>query len=98
VAAIETALQPRVTATPERNSGIGLFVTKLLLRENDGSLLVRSGAGRVVGGVGECAESAEVHFPGTVVAMRARTDRPLDIGKVYRRLPNGDNDANADGD
>ncbi len=92
VQAIEAALQPRVTATPERNSGIGLFITKLLLHENEGSLLVRSGNGRVVGGDGECAETTSVSLPGTVVAMRARTDRPLDLGEIYRRLPNGDDD------
>jgi anti-sigma regulatory factor (Ser/Thr protein kinase) len=89
VEAIETALQPRVTATPERNSGIGLFITALLLHENDGSLLVRSGYGHVVGGVGEGAKEMPVSLPGTMVTMRARTDRPLDISEIYRRLPNG---------
>jgi hypothetical protein len=69
-----------------------LFITKLLLHENKGSLLVRSGNGRVVGGVGECAETTPVSLPGTIVAMRARTDRPLDLGKIYRRLPNGNDD------
>lgn len=98
VEAIETALQPRVTATPDRNSGIGLFITKMLLRENGGSLLVRSGNGRVIGGVDECAETSPVSLPGTLVAMRARTDRPLDLGEIYRRLPNGDDNDNAAAD
>lgn len=41
--AISTALGPRVTSTPERNSGIGLYITRRLLAANGGSLLVRSG-------------------------------------------------------
>ena len=92
VTAIETALQPRVTATPDRNSGIGLSITKLLLRDNGGQLIVRSGAGLVVGGSEEKAETMAVQLPGTIVAMRARTDHPLDIGKIYEALPLDDGD------
>jgi anti-sigma regulatory factor (Ser/Thr protein kinase) len=94
VKAIETALQPRVTATPVRNSGIGLSITKLLLRDNGGQLIVRSGAGLVVGGSEERAETTPVELPGTIVAMRAQTDRPLDIGKIYEALPQDDDDEN----
>lgn len=93
VTAIETALEPRVTATPERNSGIGLSITKLLLRDNGGDLIVRSGLGRVVGGAGQQAENMQVELPGTVVVMRANTDRPLDIGKIYEELPSDEDDA-----
>jgi anti-sigma regulatory factor (Ser/Thr protein kinase) len=94
VTAIETALQPRVTATPDRNSGIGLSITKLLLRDNGGQLIVRSGAGLVVGGAEERAETRPLQLPGTIVAMRARTDQPLDIGKIYEALPLDDEDEN----
>jgi len=98
VIAIETALRPRVTSTPERNSGIGLSVTKLLLRDNGGSLLVRSGTGLVVGGAEDRAESTAVGLTGTLVAVRARTDRPLDLRAVYRRLPVEDDDETVDDD
>lgn len=92
VTAILTALEPRVSSTPERNSGIGLFVTRLLLRENGGTLLVRSGEGAVYAGAKEGSQIRDVAFPGTLVALQARTDRPLDINRVYRMLddPNGD--------
>lgn len=92
VHAIETALQPRVTATPDRNSGIGLSITKLLLRDNGGQLIVRSGGGLVVGGAEERAETRPLELPGTIVAMRAQTDHPLDIGKIYEALPLDDDD------
>lgn len=84
--AIQTALQPRVTSTPERNAGIGLFITKLLLRENGGFFMVRSGKAAVYAGSQEEAVVARTPFPGTIVALRARTDRPLNIKHVYRTL------------
>lgn len=95
VTAIEAALRPRVSSTPERNAGIGLFVTKLLLRENGGILMVRSGDGAVYSGVQDVARSLAVSFSGTLVALRARTDRPLNINEVYRALEDahpGDHD------
>jgi anti-sigma regulatory factor (Ser/Thr protein kinase) len=49
--AIETALLPQVTATPERNAGIGLFVTRQLLTANGGELICSVG---VWGGVRWC--------------------------------------------
>lgn len=84
--AIATALQPRVTATPERNGGIGLFVTSMLLAINGGILLVRSGTGAVFQGAKNTTESREVAMPGTIVALRAKMDRPLDINSVYAEL------------
>lgn len=84
--AITRALQPRVSSTPQRNAGIGLFITKLLLEANGGILLVRSGTGLVRAGAREEATSEEVQLPGTLVALRARTDRPLDINSVYEHL------------
>ena len=47
LSAIHTAIRPTVTATPERNSGYGLALTRLLLEINDGRLIVWSGEGKV---------------------------------------------------
>ena len=90
MAAVATALQPRVSSTPERNAGIGLYITKLLLRSNGGQLLVRSGHAAVCRGADETEEEREIHFPGTIVALRAHTDAPLDIDQVYRELDEHD--------
>jgi hypothetical protein len=84
--AISTALGARVTATPHRNSGIGLYITKMLLAANGGSLLVRSGTGAVYSGSTDEVRTEPESMPGTLVALRARTDRPLDINAVYQRL------------
>lgn len=58
VAAIETALEPMVTATPDRNTGLGLSLTRFLLRRNGGQLMVRSGKAAVYAGVTEGAMCA----------------------------------------
>jgi anti-sigma regulatory factor (Ser/Thr protein kinase) len=84
--AISTALKPRVSSTPDRNAGIGLFITRLLLAANGGIFAIRSGKGAVYTGAGEREIGREVDFPGTMVAIRARTDRPLNIKEVYRQL------------
>jgi anti-sigma regulatory factor (Ser/Thr protein kinase) len=85
--AIATALEPQVTSTPERNAGIGLFITRLVLKGNGGSLLVRSGNGAVYAGAEDRAERIDVEMPGTLVALRARTDQPFDMDAVYAALP-----------
>lgn len=86
--AISTALGPRVTSTPERNSGIGLYITRRLLAANGGSLLVRSGYGAVYSGSTDEVRTEEESMPGTLVVLRARTDRPLDMNAVYQQLEN----------
>lgn len=84
--AIVKAMEPRVSASPQRNAGIGLFITKLLLAANGGLVLVRSGHGAVLTGAQERVRLEDVALPGTLVALRARMDRPLDITAVYRLL------------
>lgn len=96
VTAITRALQPRITATPERNAGIGLFITKLLLEANGGLLLVRSGYGSVYAGGVDQARMESFVMPGTLVALRARTDRALNILSVYEDLERDHPDGNGD--
>lgn len=86
VSAILKALELNVTATPERNSGLGLTVARFALARNGGSLLVRSGHGAVYSGTLEDAHECEVDFPGTLVGVTARTDQPLDVGAIFREL------------
>jgi anti-sigma regulatory factor (Ser/Thr protein kinase) len=94
VDAINTAMQLGVTATPERNTGQGLFSTARLLEFNGGHVLVRSGCGCVYDGSRQ--ENGEASFfPGTLVALTINTSRPLDDGAVARLigdLKGGDED------
>ncbi len=84
--AILKALERGVSATWPHNSGEGLYVTAEALRANGGELLIRSGTGSVLLGARERAFTTSVRFPGTIVALRARRDRPLDYHAVYRRI------------
>jgi hypothetical protein len=79
VVAIEKALEPMVTSKPDTNRGLGLSVTRFLLRRNGGHLLVRSGEGAVYAGAVERNEICGPAFPGTIVSMMAKTDQPLDV-------------------
>lgn len=92
--AIRRAMQLGVTATPQRNTGQGLFSAARLLEGNGGRVLVRSGSAYVYDGARK--ESGISHpFPGTLVAMTIRTDRPLDDGAVAQligSLKGGDED------
>jgi len=58
----------------------------MLLRDNGGLLLIRSGYGMARRGSEETDEATDERFPGTLVCMRVATDRPLDIQAVYRQL------------
>ncbi len=98
VSAITTALGARVSATPERNAGIGLYVTKMLLAANGGAFLVRSGSGAVYSGATNEARAEPAVMPGTFVALRARTDRPLDVNAIYTQLENDDPGPDTDDD
>jgi anti-sigma regulatory factor (Ser/Thr protein kinase) len=84
--AIATALKPRVTSTPERNAGIGLFITSMVLAFNGGHLLARSGNGVAFRGAKPRNERRTATLPGTVVAIKANADRPLDLTPVYEAL------------
>lgn len=85
LSAINMAIKPTVTATPERNSGYGLSLTRLLLEINDGRLIVWSGEGKVEFGEKPTERKAE-RVPGTIVVLRLHTDRPFDLKTAYARL------------
>jgi anti-sigma regulatory factor (Ser/Thr protein kinase) len=84
--AIETALIPTVSATPERNAGWGLAFTQFLMGFNEGRLAVRSGYGHIQHGDRVIAKTDVHPLPGTLVALRLRTDRPFDFNRAYEAL------------
>jgi hypothetical protein len=83
VEAIQLALTRGVSSNFPTNSGEGLYVTAEALKANGGDLYVRSGRGEVMVGAHERGLLRTVDFPGTVVAIRARRDNPLDYHAVY---------------
>jgi hypothetical protein len=93
--AIARAFELGTTATPERNTGQGLFSTARLLEKNGGHVLVRSGRGWVYDGA-RTDRGDGTAFPGTLVSLTIDTRRPLDAGAVaylIGELKGGDEDA-----
>jgi anti-sigma regulatory factor (Ser/Thr protein kinase) len=85
-AALDLALTPRVTSTPDRNAGLGLFVTAMLLEANGGQFYLRSGNAVAHRGAEDDTLGGRVAFPGTLATLQVRTDRPLNIESVYARF------------
>jgi anti-sigma regulatory factor (Ser/Thr protein kinase) len=81
--AIRAALKPGVTGVPKGKGGIGLFLTQILLREG-GLLVIRSGSASVESSEEEIGRNGLPNFPGTLVVLRAPTDRPLNLGGVLK--------------
>jgi anti-sigma regulatory factor (Ser/Thr protein kinase)/anti-anti-sigma regulatory factor len=78
--AIEQALMPGVTSNPGRdNHGVGLATIRDMLRENGGTLLVRSGRGAVEDGFRQLAHDDRPAMCGTLVALRMRINRPFGL-------------------
>lgn len=86
MAALRRAVELGVTSTPHRNSGYGLAVTRDLLDKNHGLLVIKSGWAELWLGSEEEQSIADTPFPGTLVGLRARTNRPLNVTEVYRSL------------
>jgi anti-sigma regulatory factor (Ser/Thr protein kinase) len=84
--ALDLALTPRVTSTPQRNAGLGLFVTAMLLQANGGQFYLRSGDALAMRGAESRTEAGKVVLRGTLATLQVRTDRPLDIEQVYARF------------
>lgn len=85
ISAINAAIKPLVTSTPERNSGYGLALTRFLMEIIDGRLIVWSGEGKVQFGENHIEKRVE-EMPGTIVVLRFHTDQPFDIAYAYERL------------
>jgi hypothetical protein len=72
-----------VTTIDDPKRGIGLWVAAELVRQNEGRMLIVSHDGGVdIGKDGR--SSIQAHFwPGTLIAVEFRTDRPMAVGAVY---------------
>lgn len=86
VQALERAMQPRATGRPASNSGWGLKWAAGAIERNGGEMLLYSGPAvyRVTSEGGQAASAP--NWPGTLVAMRFRTDRSLMLREVMDAL------------
>jgi hypothetical protein len=96
--AIGLAMQRRVTCSPERNTGEGLYFTRELVKLNRGDMIICSEDGlcRVRNGIETaeqmCYNGLAVKWPGTIAAVRLFFDRPMDMKPIYDREAPPDND------
>ena len=90
--AIELAVQPQVTGRPEDNTGEGLFFTLEFLKENRGCACVHSEEGRLRIKYGQPLFQDGAFWPGTLVALRFRTDRPVDTASLFAKYAPKEND------
>lgn len=84
--ALRAALTLGVTATPERNAGMGLAFSAELVTGNGGDLELRSGTSTVAASATSQDRTSPVDLPGTLVRVTIRTDRALDAQRAYLRL------------
>jgi anti-sigma regulatory factor (Ser/Thr protein kinase) len=81
--AIALAVQKNVSATGDRRRGIGLWVASEVVRRNEGQMLILSNeGGMLVDGDGQ-HRIDDHYWPGTMVAIEFRMDRPIDTKPVY---------------
>lgn len=90
--AITLALKARVTCNPGGNAGLGLYLTSEFVRRNEGTMLVGSGNGLVAVLGTQFATVPMSTWPGAIVAVRFRVDRPLDADAVYSDLGDPEDD------
>jgi anti-sigma regulatory factor (Ser/Thr protein kinase) len=87
--AVRAAFTLGVTATPDRNSGMGLSFARHLVAPNGGTVGVRSGFAAVTRGAQDADQLRGRHMAGTLVVLVIKTDLPLDIRRAYAEMDEG---------
>lgn len=85
--ALKVSLEAGTTGrSDDSRRGLGLFMTRELLRANGGSLLLRSGTAQLEVGTGNDERLGLADVRGTIVALRFRMDRPVAIAPLLKAL------------
>ena len=85
--ALKVALEAGTSArSDDSRRGLGLFVTRALLRANGGSLFLRSGTAQLELGAASEERLGLAEVQGTLVALRFRMDRPVAIAPLLKAL------------
>jgi anti-sigma regulatory factor (Ser/Thr protein kinase) len=86
LAAIAASMSAGATAEPGTGGGMGLYLARLVVRDNDGTIMIRSGdACREEGDdVRDSTLLPTLH--GTLVAINANADQPFDYGRIDNAL------------
>jgi anti-sigma regulatory factor (Ser/Thr protein kinase) len=82
-AAIELALMKNVSAIGDDRRGIGLWVASEVVRRNEGAMMIVSNEGAVLVDKDGARQVDGYFWPGTIVTMDLRMDRPINTTAVY---------------
>lgn len=82
LSAIKAAVRPGATADPGSGGGYGLFLARLVVRDNGGSIIIRSGTAEWSQGSQIDERSCNIWSPGTLAVVRARLDRPFNYDRI----------------
>lgn len=85
-AAIRAAVQAGVTSDVGTRGGLGLYLSRLIVSQNGGEMVVRSGDARLIQRDQIDTTMGLTHHRGTLVTIRGRLDRPFDLELVNRLL------------
>ncbi len=79
--ALRTAVTPGVSARPDRPGpvGLGIYLTQLLLSDNGGALVMRSGTAQLEASATPSYAFDLARLRGTLVTLRFRTDKPVSL-------------------
>lgn len=81
--AVRLAVGKNVSTTGDPKRGIGLWFASELARHNGGEFLILSKEGGARVCEDEISDVTGVFWPGTLVALEFRLDRPIDMKAVY---------------
>jgi hypothetical protein len=90
--AIGLAVEPRVTGRPDHNTGEGLFFSLEFIRANRGGACIYSQDGALWAQKGKVWTRPASYWPGTLVALSFRTDRPVDTRAIFDQHAPPEND------
>ena len=88
----QLAVQPRVTGRPDHNTGEGLFFSLEFIKANMGDACIYSQDGALWAQGGKVWSQSVSYWPGTLVALSFRTDRPVDTRAIFSQYAPPEND------
>lgn len=79
-------MQAGASGEPGTGGGMGLYLTRAMVRGNGGRVLVRSGDAKCVESDERTVARRLARMHGTLIGIEARSDRPLQDDEIRARM------------